>query len=81
MATVRNYRGPLKNHRAPLRNQVAETMPPPIKTHTYYNAKQRNKHVKMLRNINRIQIRVSLGSVPGRCVPGRMRRAEETIQN
>lgn len=28
-----------------------------------------------------MQIKVSLGSIPGRCVPGRMRHAEETIQS
>ena len=74
MITVRNYR-------APLRNQVAETMPSPNKTDTDHSAKQTDKHVKPLRNINQIHVRLSLGSLPGRYVPDRVRQAEEIIQN
>lgn len=77
MITIRNYRVPLRNHRAPLRSQMAETMPLSIKAQIHITIQ--NKQTKMLRNINQIQIRVSLGSVPGRCVPGKMSHAEETM--
>lgn len=57
---------------------MAETMPLSIKTQIHIIMQNKQTNMKMMRNINQTQIRVSLGSVLEWSVPGRMRHAEET---